>query len=185
MLPVDRLRPATVSLGCWNGDVSPAACAEGSSGRSFRNFYRSEARNLHRSGRPDLPVSAEPADSWRKQALKTPAKDLSDGARPCPTTGTARSSLGYHIFGDLRLTPTLGRVRQDPLCRDIPLTVQFHGDLRATASTVHQHELRAGNVIDQIGMIRDVGPTCGGVNAHRLSPKANRKPHFILESTEI
>ena len=32
-------------------------------------FYCSEARNLHRNGHPDLPVSAEPADSWRKQAF--------------------------------------------------------------------------------------------------------------------
>ena len=44
--------------------------------------------------------------------------------------------------------------------------VQLHRDLAAAASTVHQNKLRAESVVDQIRMIRDMGPALGGVNRH-------------------
>ena len=69
MLGVDRLhRPLYPLAGGMAIFRQPRARKALRAGPSV-TFYCSEARNLHGNGRPDLPVSAEPADSWRNQAI--------------------------------------------------------------------------------------------------------------------
>src|SRR4029077_1286015 len=75
-----------------------------------------------------------------------------------------------------------GGIRQNPLFHDVPFFIEFHCDLAVAPSTMHQDVLCSGRVVHQIGMIRNMGPTLGGINGHNCFAKKRTRTPFYTEN---